>query len=303
MSVRVRFPDLEHWKAQVKCQIGCPVSTDAGRYVQLIAEGRDEDAYLVARAPNPFASVCGRVCAAPCEDACRRGSIDAPISIRALKRYVTEQLRRRVDASRHPGPPARPCWSARATATPATCRCCRWWRRQPSRRRRAPLPQGRGDRRRAGRPVGRARPGAARLRRHGLRGRRGARRHDALRHSRVPPAAHPHPRRDRQDPGARRDPAPRHGRSIAHSASPSCGATASRRCSSRSASPRAATCRFPASSSTAWSRRSTTCSTSTAATASIWAERVVVIGGGFVAFDAARTALRLGREVGARQSS
>ena len=65
--------------------------TDAGRYVQLIAEGRDEEAYLVARAPNPFASVCGRVCAAPCEDACRRGSIDAPISIRALKRFVTER--------------------------------------------------------------------------------------------------------------------------------------------------------------------------------------------------------------------
>jgi formate dehydrogenase beta subunit len=92
MSVRAQLPDLQHWKAQVKCQAGCPVSTDAGRYVQLIAEGRDEDAYLVARAPNPFASVCGRVCAAPCEDACRRGSIDAPISIRALKRVVTEQF-------------------------------------------------------------------------------------------------------------------------------------------------------------------------------------------------------------------
>jgi NADPH-dependent glutamate synthase beta subunit-like oxidoreductase len=91
VSIRVRLPQLEDWKAQVKCQAGCPVATDAGRYVQLIADGRDEDAYLVARSPNPFASVCGRVCAAPCEDACRRGSIDAPISIRALKRFVTEQ--------------------------------------------------------------------------------------------------------------------------------------------------------------------------------------------------------------------
>ena len=91
MPVPVRLPDLEHWKAQVKCQAGCPVSTDAGRYVQLIAEGRDEEAFLVARAPNPFASICGRVCAAPCEDACRRGAIDAPVSIRALKRFVTEQ--------------------------------------------------------------------------------------------------------------------------------------------------------------------------------------------------------------------
>src|SRR5512143_4133164 len=91
MPVRVRLPDLPHWEAQVKCQAGCPVRTDAGRYVQLIAERRDEEAYLVARAPNPFASVCGRVCAAPCEDACRRGSIDAPIAIRALKRYVSER--------------------------------------------------------------------------------------------------------------------------------------------------------------------------------------------------------------------
>src|SRR5262245_28675040 len=90
-AIPVRLPELEHWKAQVKCQTACPVTTDAGKYVQLIAEGRDEEAYLVARAPNPLASVCGRVCAAPCEDACRRGAIDAPISIRALKRFVTER--------------------------------------------------------------------------------------------------------------------------------------------------------------------------------------------------------------------
>lgn len=91
MAVNVRLPELADWKAQVKCQAACPVQTDAGRYVQLIADGRGEEAFLVARAPNPFASVCGRVCAAPCEDACRRGAIDAPITIRALKRFLTEQ--------------------------------------------------------------------------------------------------------------------------------------------------------------------------------------------------------------------
>jgi len=90
-NVRVKLPALADWKAQVKCQAACPATTDAGRYVQLIAEGRDVDAYLAARAPNPFASVCGRVCAAPCEDACRRGSIDAPVAIRGLKRFVTER--------------------------------------------------------------------------------------------------------------------------------------------------------------------------------------------------------------------
>jgi len=92
MRIPIRVPALADWQAQVKCQAGCPVATDAGRYVQLIADGRPEDAFLVARAPNPFASVCGRVCAAPCEDACRRGAIDAPITIRALKRHVTEQF-------------------------------------------------------------------------------------------------------------------------------------------------------------------------------------------------------------------
>ena len=91
MPIPVRLPGLDDWKAQVKCQMGCPVATDGGRYCQLVAQERYEEGYLVARAPNPFASVCGRVCAAPCEDACRRGSIDAPITIRALKRTVTER--------------------------------------------------------------------------------------------------------------------------------------------------------------------------------------------------------------------
>jgi len=69
----------------------CPVHTQAGRYVSLIAEGRYEEAYRYARVPNPFASICGRVCGHPCEPACRRGQFDAPISIRALKRFVTER--------------------------------------------------------------------------------------------------------------------------------------------------------------------------------------------------------------------
>src|SRR5690606_7943613 len=56
------------------------------------AQGRDREAYAVARGPNPFASICGRICAHPCEAACRRGALDAPISIRALKRVVTERF-------------------------------------------------------------------------------------------------------------------------------------------------------------------------------------------------------------------
>jgi NADPH-dependent glutamate synthase beta subunit-like oxidoreductase/ferredoxin len=60
--------------------------------VQAIAQGRYEDAYIIARQPNPFASICGRVCAAPCEAKCRRGALDAAISIRALKRFVCERF-------------------------------------------------------------------------------------------------------------------------------------------------------------------------------------------------------------------
>ena len=85
-------PELEYYDTNIPCLAACPVHTNAGMYVAAIADGDDELAYLTARLPNPFASVCARVCAAPCEDACRRGTIDRPIAIRALKRFVTEQF-------------------------------------------------------------------------------------------------------------------------------------------------------------------------------------------------------------------
>jgi NADPH-dependent glutamate synthase beta subunit-like oxidoreductase/NAD-dependent dihydropyrimidine dehydrogenase PreA subunit len=72
------------------CQVACPAGTDAGRYVGLIAEGRYDDAYAVAAEVNPFPSVCGWICTAPCEVACRRGTLDEPISIRTLKRFAAE---------------------------------------------------------------------------------------------------------------------------------------------------------------------------------------------------------------------
>jgi formate dehydrogenase (NADP+) beta subunit len=81
------------------CMMACPAHTNAGRYVALIAEGNFEEAYRYAREPNPLASICGRVCAHPCETACRRGEIDKPIAIRALKRFLTEQ---HGPESRHP---------------------------------------------------------------------------------------------------------------------------------------------------------------------------------------------------------
>jgi NADPH-dependent glutamate synthase beta subunit-like oxidoreductase/NAD-dependent dihydropyrimidine dehydrogenase PreA subunit len=72
------------------CQEACPVGTDAGRYVALVGEGRYAEALGVAAEYNPFPSVCGRVCTAPCESACRRGVMDEPIAIRELKRFAAD---------------------------------------------------------------------------------------------------------------------------------------------------------------------------------------------------------------------
>ncbi|WP_420264643.1 FAD-dependent oxidoreductase [Candidatus Magnetominusculus dajiuhuensis] len=89
---KVVVPDYKYWRQNIKCQTGCPVNTDSRGYVKAIADGDYERAYWIARLPNPLASICGRVCAAPCELACRRGSIDEAVSIRALKRFVTEKF-------------------------------------------------------------------------------------------------------------------------------------------------------------------------------------------------------------------
>jgi len=91
MESRTKLVDLDWLESNFPCMTACPVHTQAGRYVALIAQGRFEEAYRYARVPNPFASVCGRVCGHPCEPACRRGKFDLPISIRALKRFLTER--------------------------------------------------------------------------------------------------------------------------------------------------------------------------------------------------------------------
>ncbi|MBI5434158.1 MAG: FAD-dependent oxidoreductase [Planctomycetes bacterium] len=110
IRMRVDVPGEAYHRELVACQTACPVRTDARGYVRAIAEGRFEDAYLIARGPNPFASICGRICGAPCEANCRRGRVprvdddgslvghDKPVAIRALKRFVCDRF----------GPEARP---------------------------------------------------------------------------------------------------------------------------------------------------------------------------------------------------
>ncbi len=90
MRFEVRPVGPEWLDDNVPCTRACPVLTQAGRYVAAIAAGDDRLSYLTARMPNPFPSVCGRVCAAPCELECRWGEFGEPVAIRALKRFACE---------------------------------------------------------------------------------------------------------------------------------------------------------------------------------------------------------------------
>ncbi len=101
-------PTFRYFLDLVPCRTACPVHTDAGAYVRAIAEWDTARGYGVARAPNPLASTCGRICAHPCETKCRRGSIDQPISIRALKRVLTERHGVENPLGTSPAPAAAP---------------------------------------------------------------------------------------------------------------------------------------------------------------------------------------------------
>ena len=74
------------------CKSACAVHTSAQGYVALVGAGRLDEAYRVASEPNPFPSVCGRICTRLCESACARGSVDEPVAIAALKRYVADTV-------------------------------------------------------------------------------------------------------------------------------------------------------------------------------------------------------------------
>jgi heterodisulfide reductase subunit A-like polyferredoxin len=74
------------------CRDACPASQRAQGYIALIREGRWEDAYRVIKMDNPFPGICGRICNHRCETACNRGKFDEPINIRALKRFVTDTV-------------------------------------------------------------------------------------------------------------------------------------------------------------------------------------------------------------------
>ena len=75
----------------VPCRAACPAGIDIPRYLRLIAEGRFDEAHSVIREKTPLPGVLGRVCIRPCEDACRRGEVNEPIAVCALKRAAADR--------------------------------------------------------------------------------------------------------------------------------------------------------------------------------------------------------------------
>src|SRR4051812_14287837 len=82
--------DPQWFQDNIPCMTACPSHTDISRYIALIADGRYADSFEVNREHNVFPGCLGRMCARPCEDACRRKEIDAPIGICYLKRVAAD---------------------------------------------------------------------------------------------------------------------------------------------------------------------------------------------------------------------
>ncbi|HET7056159.1 MAG TPA: NAD(P)-binding protein, partial [Thermomicrobiales bacterium] len=82
--------DAQWFRDNIPCMTACPSHTDISRYIALIADGRYADSFELNRENNVFPGCLGRMCARPCEDACRRKEIDAPIGICYLKRVASD---------------------------------------------------------------------------------------------------------------------------------------------------------------------------------------------------------------------
>ncbi len=97
------------YQDNIPCQEACPVKTNCRGYLNLAAAGEFEKAWELALDPNPMASICGSVCAAPCESACRRKEVDKPLSIRYVKKFLSDWTHDNVTVDGHqyrqPAPP------------------------------------------------------------------------------------------------------------------------------------------------------------------------------------------------------
>ena len=251
------------------CRVDCPAEVNAHAYVTLTAAGRYQEALEVVRRTNPFPASIGRVCTHPCESACRRGDVDAPVQICYLKRFLTDW----EDAHGGFEAPALPAEKLEKVAVVGSG------------------------------PGGddlRARPRAQGLPGDGLREAARRRRHAAGLDPGLPPPEGRGPEGGRPDPLARRrgqgQPGAREG---LHDRLAAAGRVQGGLRRARHAQG-AASCRSPArrSFAAACSTASRSCATSTSTSKPDYAgKKVVVVGGGNAAIDSARTSLRLGADV------
>ena len=86
------------------CQHACPAGIDVPNYVAAIAIGKYEKAVEIIRERNPFPAVCGRICIHPCETKCRRGELDEPVAIRSLKRFASDWYFEHIGGPEEPFP-------------------------------------------------------------------------------------------------------------------------------------------------------------------------------------------------------
>lgn len=94
MNMSDKSAIIEKGTGDAPCRNGCPAGIDIPRYVRLVGEGKFTEALAVIREANPFPSICAYVCPRPCEQSCRRGEIDEPVAINALKRFVVDHATR-----------------------------------------------------------------------------------------------------------------------------------------------------------------------------------------------------------------
>lgn len=82
---------LDDVSQKVPCEALCPAHVDIPGYIALVGEGRYAEAVQLIRRDNPFPTMCALVCEHPCEARCRRQLIDAPVNIRGIKGYAVDQ--------------------------------------------------------------------------------------------------------------------------------------------------------------------------------------------------------------------
>ena len=78
-------------KGTAPCKTACPAHVAVQGYLNMASQGRYQEALALIKKDNPFPAICGRVCNKRCEDACTRGTIDKPVSIDAVKKFIAEQ--------------------------------------------------------------------------------------------------------------------------------------------------------------------------------------------------------------------